>query len=368
MISRQLLLAGLIALGSPVAGFANPQSYPDRPIRLIVPFPPGGPTDYVARLVAQHVSAKLGQVVLDNRPGAGGTIASKAVANAEPDGYTLLYGSSATLGIAPALYKNVEYDPIKSFAPVALVSRVPFVLGVAAAVPANTLGEFIAYAKANPGKLNFGATIGTPPHLVGELFKFTTGVDILYVPYKGAAQAMTDLLAGQMHLTIEGATTLLAHIQSGKVRPLAVMSPQRIPALPDVPTMLESGYSGFPSASWTECARACRHRSWASSMRPSTMPCSRRRSARTSPGSARRLRSDPRRTSPPSLRSKPRNGPPWSGTRGRSSISRHPRSSHRLTCAAPYPRPYRRRPVLSKADFVPGSPDSTFTPHLIFND
>jgi tripartite-type tricarboxylate transporter receptor subunit TctC len=205
----------------------------------------------VARLVAQHVSANLGQVVLDNRPGAGGTIASKAVANAEPDGYTLLYGSSATLGIAPALYKNVEYDPIKSFAPVALVSRVPFVLGVAAAVPANTLSEFIAYAKANPGKLNFGATIGTPPHLVGELFKVTTGADIYYIPYKGAAQAMTDLLAGQMHMTIEGATTLLAHIQSGKVRPLAVMSPQRIPALPDVPTMLEHGYSGFPPASWT---------------------------------------------------------------------------------------------------------------------
>jgi tripartite-type tricarboxylate transporter receptor subunit TctC len=190
-------------------------------------------------------------VVLENRPGAGGTIASKAVANAEPDGYTLLYGSSATLGIAPALYKNVEYDPIKSFAPVALVSRVPFVLGVAAAVPANTLSEFIAYAKANPGKLNFGATIGTPPHLVGELFKVTTGADIYYIPYKGAAQAMTDLLAGQMHMTIEGATTLLAHIQSGKVRPLAVMSPQRIPALPDVPTMLEHGYSGFPPASWT---------------------------------------------------------------------------------------------------------------------
>jgi len=251
MIRKRLLSAAVIALGLHAIGSANAQSYPDRPIRLIVPFPPGGPTDYVARLVAQHVSANLGQVVLDNRPGAGGTIASKAVANAEPDGYTLLYGSSATLGIAPALYKNVEYDPIKSFAPVALVSRVPFVLGVAAAVPANTLSEFIAYAKANPGKLNFGATIGTPPHLVGELFKVTTGADIYYIPYKGAAQAMTDLLAGQMHMTIEGATTLLAHIQSGKVRPLAVMSPQRIPALPDVPTMLEHGYSGFPPASWT---------------------------------------------------------------------------------------------------------------------
>ena len=256
MSRTHLLVAAAIALGLTASGPATAQSYPaqsypDRRIRLIVPFPPGGPTDYVARLVAQHVSANFGQVVLDNRPGAGGTIASKAVANADPDGYTLLYGSSATLGIAPALYKNVEYDAIKSFAPVALVSRVPFVLGVAAAVPANTLSEFIAYAKANPGKLNFGATIGTPPHLVGELFKVTTGADIYYIPYKGAAQAMTDLLAGQMHMTIEGATTLLAHIQSGKVRPLAVMSPQRLPALPDVPTMLENGYSGFPSASWT---------------------------------------------------------------------------------------------------------------------
>ena len=163
----------------------------------------------------------------------------------------MLYGSSATLGIAPALYKTVDYDPVRSFAPIALVSRVPFVLGIAPTVPANTLAEFIAYAKANPGKLNFGAGIGTPPHLVGELFKVTTGTDILYIPYKGAAQAMTDLLAGQMHMTIEGATTLLPHIQSGKVRALAVMSPQRMPALPDVPTMVESGYPGFPPASWT---------------------------------------------------------------------------------------------------------------------
>ena len=233
------------------AGPAGAQIYPDRPIKLIVPFPPGGPTDYVARLVAQNVSVSLGQVVIDNRAGAGGTIAAKAVAVAEPDGYTLLYGSSATLGIAPALYKTVDYDPVRSFAPIALVSRVPFVLGIAPTVPANTLAEFIAYARANPGKLNFGAGIGTPPHLVGELFKVTTGTDILYIPYKGAAQAMTDLLAGQMHMTIEGATTLLPHIQSGKVRALAVMSPQRMPALPDVPTMVESGYTGFPPASWT---------------------------------------------------------------------------------------------------------------------
>jgi tripartite-type tricarboxylate transporter receptor subunit TctC len=253
MINKRIVLSTIaaLALAVRVIGPAAAQSYPDKPIKLIVPFPPGGPTDYVARLVAQQVSVNLGQVVIDNRAGAGGTIASKAVAGADPDGYTLLYGSSATLGIAPALYKNADYDPVRSFAPIALVSQVPFVLGVAATVPASTLGEFIAYAKANPGKLNFGATMGTPPHLVGELFKVTTGTDIFYVPYKGAAQATTDLLAGQMHMTIEGATTLLPHIASGKVRALAVMSPQRIPALPDVPTMIELGYSGFPPASWT---------------------------------------------------------------------------------------------------------------------
>jgi tripartite-type tricarboxylate transporter receptor subunit TctC len=248
---KRIVLSALVVIGLPTPGPAAAQTYPDRPIKLIVPFPPGGPTDYMARLVTQYLSAHLGQMMLDNRPGAGGTIATKAVANADPDGYTLLYGSSATLGIAPALYKNVEYDPINSFAPIAMVSRVPFVLGIAASVPANTLSEFIAYAKAHPGKLNFGAAMGTPPHLIGELFKLTTGTDILYVPYKGAAQAMTDLLAGQMQMTIEGATTLLPHIQSGKVRPLAVMTPQRIPAFPDVPTMIESGYSGFPSVSWT---------------------------------------------------------------------------------------------------------------------
>jgi tripartite-type tricarboxylate transporter receptor subunit TctC len=251
MISRRMFLSGVVAAGLPAICPAAAQSYPDKPIKLIVPFPPGGPTDYVARLAAQLVSASLGQMVIDNRAGAGGTIAAKAVASADPDGYTLLYGSSATLGIAPALYKNADYDPVKSFAPIALVSQVPFVLGVAATVPASTLAELVAYAKANPGKLNFGATIGTPPHLVGELFKVRTGADIFYVPYKGAAQAMTDLLAGQMQMTIEGVTTLLPHIASGKVRALAVMSPQRIPALPDVPTMIECGYTGFPPASWT---------------------------------------------------------------------------------------------------------------------
>jgi tripartite-type tricarboxylate transporter receptor subunit TctC len=248
---RHVIAFGIAALLTAIAELAAAQTYPDRPIRMIVPFPPGGPTDFMARLVGQHLAMSVGQIVLDNRPGAGGTIAAKMVATADPDGYTLLYGSSATLGIAPALYKNVEYDPVKSFAPVALVSMVPFILAVAPSLPVHTLGEFIAYAKANPGKLNFGAGLGTPPHLVGEMFKVVTKTDIVYIPYKGAAQAMTDLMAGQSHLTIEGATTLLPHIESGKVRPLAVMTAQRLPALPNVPTMQELGFTGFPPVSWT---------------------------------------------------------------------------------------------------------------------
>ena len=218
MAGRRLVLAAIaaIALAGPVPSPAAAQSYPDKPIRLIVPFPPGGPTDFMARLIGAHLAMSVGQTILDNRPGAGGTIAAKAVAGAEPDGYTLLYGSSATLGIAPVLYKNADYDPVRSFAPIALVSLVPNVLAVAPSVPARTLGEFIAYAKANPGKLNFGAGLGTPPHLIGELFKVVTGTDIVFIPYKGAAQAMTDLLAGQNHLTIESATTLLPQIENGR--------------------------------------------------------------------------------------------------------------------------------------------------------
>jgi tripartite-type tricarboxylate transporter receptor subunit TctC len=251
MISRRTTLATLASLALAPIVSASAQSFPDKPIRLIVPFPPGGPTDFMARLIAQHLSANLGQIVVENRPGAGGTLAAKVVASAEPDGYTLLYGSSATLGIAPALYKNADYDPVRSFAPIALVSSVPFVLVIATSVPARTLAEFIAYAKANPGKLNFGAAVGTPPHLVGELFKVVTGTDIVFVPYKGAAASMTDVLGGQMQMTIEALTTAVPHIQAGKVRALAVMSPERIADIPDVPTMLEQGYREFPAASWT---------------------------------------------------------------------------------------------------------------------
>ena len=188
---------------------------------------------------------------IDNRPGAGGTIGSKAASLAEPDGYTLLFGSSTTLAASPSLYRNVGYDPVKSFVPVGMISSVPFVLAVAPHVRANTLAELVAYAKANPGKLNFGAPTGTLPHLTGEMFKLRAGIDMVHIPYKGAATAITDVLSGEMDMTFEPISVMVAHVRDGKVRPLAVTGAERSPELPDVPTMIESGYPGFVSMSWT---------------------------------------------------------------------------------------------------------------------
>jgi tripartite-type tricarboxylate transporter receptor subunit TctC len=245
------LIAGVLAtvcLPSPTLAQAP---YPSHPIRLIVPFPPGGPVDVMARFVVQRLGATLGQVIIDNRPGAGGTIGSKAAALAEPDGYTLLFGSSTTLAASPSLYRNIGYDPVKSFVPVGMISSVPFVLAVAPHVRANTLAELVAYAKANPGKLNFGAPTGTLPHLTGEMFKLRAGIDMVHIPYKGAASAITDVLSGEMDMTFEPISVMVAHVRDGKVRPLAVTSTERSPELPDVPTMIESGYPGFVSMSWT---------------------------------------------------------------------------------------------------------------------
>jgi len=237
----------LVIVPSVPAGAA--ESYPSRPIRLIVPFPPGGPVDVMARFVVQRLGATLGQVIIDNRPGAGGTIGSKAAALAEPDGYTLLFGSSTTLAASPSLYRNIGYDPVKSFVPVGMISSVPFVLAVAPHVRANTLAELVAYAKTNPGKLNFGAPTGTLPHLTGEMFKLRAGIDMVHIPYKGAA--ITDVLSGEMDMTFEPISVMVAHVRDGKVRPLAVTGAERSPELPDVPTMIESGYPGFVSMSWT---------------------------------------------------------------------------------------------------------------------
>jgi tripartite-type tricarboxylate transporter receptor subunit TctC len=246
---RAALVALLLAAATALPAQAQP--YPNRPIRLIVPFPPGGPVDVMARVVVQRLAVGLGQVIIDNRPGAGGTVGSRAAAMAEPDGYTLLFGSSTTLAAGPALYRNLGYDPMKSFVPVGMISSVPFVLAVAPHVPARTLADLVAYAKANPGKVNFGAPTGTLPHLTGEMLKMRAGIDIVHIPYKGAATAITDVLSGQMDMAFEPISVMVGHVRDGKVIALVVTGATRSPELPDVPTMIESGYPGFVSMSWT---------------------------------------------------------------------------------------------------------------------
>jgi len=249
MFGARLLLTAAAVVGCAAA--VGAEAYPSRPVKLIVPFPPGGPIDVMARLVAQWLSASVGQMILDNRPGAGGTLATKAAAGAAPDGYTLLFGSSTTLAVGPSLYRNIGYDPVKSFTPIALISTVPFVLVATPAMPVSTVGELVAYAKARPGQVNFGAPTGTLPHLTGEWFKITTGTEIVHIPYRGAATAITDILTGQIDIAFEPTSVLLAHIRDGKVRPLAITGATRSSELPDVPTMIESGLSEFVSVSWT---------------------------------------------------------------------------------------------------------------------
>ncbi len=228
------------------------QGYPDKPLKLVVPFPPGGPTDIVGRLVAQKLAEGIGQpVVVENRPGAGGTVGSTAVARAPADGYTLLYGSTSTLAIAPSLYRDLAYDPRTAFAPISLVSRGPIIAAVNAQLPAKTLKDFIALAKSSPGRINYGsAGSGTPPHLAAELFKTVAGVDLVHVPYKGGGPAVSDLAGGQVQVIFEGLPTLLPHIKSGKVRALAITGAKRDPALPEVPTFAEAGLPGYDANFW----------------------------------------------------------------------------------------------------------------------
>jgi tripartite-type tricarboxylate transporter receptor subunit TctC len=249
-ISRRVLLAAA-AFGLGIATQANAQSYPDKPIRMIVPFPPGGPIDTMARLAGKFITDGVGQqVVIENRPGAGSTIGSKAAAAASPDGYTLLFGSSGSLAVAPSLYVNAGIDPLKMFAPVSSFALLPHLMVVPQQVPAKTLAEFIAYAKANPGKLNYGAGIGTPPHLLSTLFKIRAGIDVAYIPYQGAAPSITDLLAGRIHYTIDGTVALMPHVRSGKFTPIAMARGERWPELPNVPTLVESGFPDFTLDAW----------------------------------------------------------------------------------------------------------------------
>jgi tripartite-type tricarboxylate transporter receptor subunit TctC len=253
MATRRSVLTSLAGVGSALAlpAIVRAQDkYPNKPIKMIVPFPPGGPTDTIARMTAQDLSTRIGQVVVENRPGAGSTMATKDVAAADPDGYTLLFGTSGSLAIAPALYSSLKLDPQKAFAPIATIALLPHVFVVNNEVPAKTIAELVAYAKANPGKINFGAGLGTPPHLLSVLFKTEAKLDMVFVPYNGSAQSVNDLLGNRTQFTIDGLVTLYPLIQSGKLRALAVARPQRWPALPDVPTMVESGYPDFVLDAW----------------------------------------------------------------------------------------------------------------------
>jgi len=246
---RRFALGASLAL---VASWASAQAYPVKPIRIVVPFPPGGATDILARDVAQKLTEAWGQqVIVDNRPGAGGNIGSELVAHSAPDGYTLEMGTVGTHAINASLYAKMPYDHVKDFAPVILVAGVPNVLVVNNAVPANSVAELIAYAKANPGKLNFASSgNGTSIHLSGELFKVMAGVQMTHIPYKGSAPALQDLLGGQVQLMFDNLPPSLPQIKAGKVRALAVTSLTRAPALPDVPTIAESGLPGFEASSW----------------------------------------------------------------------------------------------------------------------
>jgi tripartite-type tricarboxylate transporter receptor subunit TctC len=243
-------LAALVVAATTAASAVSAQNYPSQPIRMIVPFTPASPNDVVARLLAQHLSTRLGQnVVIDNRPGGGTLIGAKVAASAEPNGYTLLFNSSSIV-VAPAMYKNPGYDPLKSFVPVANTLFGHWATVVLNSIPANTVPEFVAYAKKNPGKLAFGFGQGTAPQLAGEWLKVREKLDMTSVPYKGGAQVINDMLGGHIHFTVGSASTLIPHVKNGSLKALSVWGPKRDPELPDVPTMIESGYPGLALGFW----------------------------------------------------------------------------------------------------------------------
>ncbi len=250
-----LLAIGLslaVAASLIAATQAAAQAYPSRPVRLVVPFPPGGPLDIVGRLIAQKVGDAWGQsVVVDNRPGAGGNIGAELVAKAAPDGYTILMGALSTHAVNPSLYAKMPYDAVKDFAPITLVAITPNVLVVNASLPVNSAKEFVAYAKANSGKLAFGSgSNGSAGHLAGELFKVETATDIAHVPYKGGAPATHALLAGDTQFMFDNLANATPQVKAGKLKALAVTTAQRSKLAPDLPTMAETGLPGFDISTW----------------------------------------------------------------------------------------------------------------------
>ena len=249
---KKILTALVFALAALCAWPALAQTYPAKPIVLVVPFAPGGTSELISRLVAQKLTERLGQqVVVENRPGAAGNIAMEQVARAAPDGYTLILGHIGTLAVNPAMFAKLPYDPVRDFAPVSLMVAVPNIVAVNPAVPAKNLQELLELARAKPGSINYGsAGNGSAGHLAMEYLKRIAKVDMVHVPYKGTGPMLTDLLAGQTQATFTGSSPLLPHIKSGKLRALAVGSAKRIPSLPDVPTVAESGFAGFETAQW----------------------------------------------------------------------------------------------------------------------
>jgi len=243
------LLAALLLLAS--LGALAQEPYPSKPVRLILPFPPGGGTDLLGRLIADRLAASVGQpVVTENRGGAGGNVGAEAAARSAPDGYTIVL-VAPSLAISPTLYAKLNYDPIKDFAPIALVAQVPNVMVTHPSVPARTLAEFIAYARANPGKHNFGSGgLGTSNHLAGELFNLRTGAGLIHVPYKGVNLAMNGVLAGEVHLVFLGVPVPAPHIKAGRLRGLAILGRERSPLIPDVPTAAEAGLADFDVTTW----------------------------------------------------------------------------------------------------------------------
>jgi tripartite-type tricarboxylate transporter receptor subunit TctC len=248
--ARALVLAALLSACCGLAAHAQP--YPNRPVRLIAPFPAGGLADVLARAVADELSRSLGQpVIVENRAGAGGNVGAEVVARAAPDGYTLMMSSAGILTANQFLYAKMPFDPEKDFVPVSNVADMPMLVVVSPKVEAKTLGELVAFARANPNKLNFGSPgVGTTGHLGLALFMYAAKIKLTHVPYRGAAPAITDLLAGQIDGVVDNPPTVLPHIEAGKLRPLAVAAKTRMPLLPDLPTTAEAGVPGYEASSW----------------------------------------------------------------------------------------------------------------------
>jgi tripartite-type tricarboxylate transporter receptor subunit TctC len=246
---QKVLFAALLAVSAAV--HAQQAPYPSKTVRLVVPLVAGGPTDILARLIAQPLGERLGQqVVVDNRPGAGGNIGAEMVAKSSPDGHTLFMGTSGPMSINISLYPKLGYDPVRDFAPIILAASAPFALVVHPSLPAGNLKQFIALVKARPGQLNYGAVPGNAAHLATELFKSMAGLDMVFVPYKGAAPANTDLVAGQIQLSFASTPGAMPLVKGGRLKALAISSAKRISKLPDLPTIAESGVAGYEASVW----------------------------------------------------------------------------------------------------------------------